>query len=295
MIGKTPPHPARSVRAGARGRPFAAFVLALAAAALAAGCASRLLDAKRAFAEGQERARLFQEEGAVAAFKRALLDAEAEAQRNPSAQAFMIKGMAESSLGRWREAEASFLRAFALGFDQGQAWASDAALIGLAGALRETGMADASTRICDRLVETSDYRPVLVEAARRSAEAALARAVEAAPEERARILKVLSARVDKLMGRDFACGFFHYLAAQVAGHAGDGMRAYEEAVLARGLGLPTLQAARDNDLQIVYAFETARAGLAGAEAAAFESGHAARATSWGWPDARTPEWKRKWP
>ena len=48
-----------------------------------------------------------------------------------SAQAFTVKGLTEANLWRWREAESSFLTAFALGFGKRDAWAADSALAGL--------------------------------------------------------------------------------------------------------------------------------------------------------------------
>ena len=38
----------------------------------------------------------------------------ASAARRPSAQAYTVRGLAETNLGRWREAEASFLKAYSL-------------------------------------------------------------------------------------------------------------------------------------------------------------------------------------
>src|SRR5512137_1161209 len=109
----------------------AALVVAL-AAALSTSCLADLARAKRDYAAGQEQARAAQTAQAVASWKRSLEEAKRACRRRPSAQAFTVKGLAEANLGRWREAEASFLQAFALGFKDGEGWASDSALTGLA-------------------------------------------------------------------------------------------------------------------------------------------------------------------
>ena len=54
-------------------------------------CVSHLEDAKFYYSQGQKFSRLYQIEKAIASFKRALIEAELEAEKHPSAQAFMLK------------------------------------------------------------------------------------------------------------------------------------------------------------------------------------------------------------
>jgi tetratricopeptide (TPR) repeat protein len=223
----------------------------------------------------------------------ALAEAEQECRRKPSAQAFTIRGLAETNLGRWREAEASFLRAFSLGFATGEAWASDTALTGLAASFEELGLEALALRIYGQLLDKSDFKPALTTAAEKRTNLVIARAAGLDPEEKSRTLAGVNKTLDRLLDRDFACGLYHYLHAQVDGHLGDLRRSYEEAVMARELGLPTEKILRDNDNQIVYCYDRLEKALAEAEEKAFAAAHVSWTKKWGWRDARTPAWKKE--
>ncbi len=275
-------------------RPSRFLALGLVAAVLcSAACLTHLRRAKSFYAEGQERARAFRTEQAVAYWKKALEEAVRACRRDPSAQSFTVQGLALASLGRWREAEGAFLQAFALGFGEGEKWASDAALTGLAASFEDLGLEAAALRVYARIVDDSDFRPALMVAAERRTDLVLARAAEDAPDERARTLAALAKALDRLIDRDFSCGLYHYLQAQVAGHLGDQRRAYEEAVMARELGLPTEKIGRDNDNALVYCYGRLLAELAPAERDALAAAQARWAAKWGWPDDRTPAWKKE--
>jgi tetratricopeptide (TPR) repeat protein len=260
---------------------------------LSAACLPHLRRAKQFYAEGQDQARALRTEAAVASWKRALEEAERECRKKPSAQAYTIKGLAETNLGRWRDAEASFLKAFSLGFEPGEAWASDAALAGLAASFEEMGLEAPALRIYGQLVDRSDFKPALMTAAERRTDLVLARAVAAEPEEKARTLSALLKSIDRLIDRDFACGLYHYLHAQVDGHLGDLRRSYEESVMARELGLPSEKILRDNDNQVVFCFDSLKETMPEAERAAFAAAHAGWTKKWGWRDGRTPAWKKE--
>jgi hypothetical protein len=107
-------------------------VPAFLAALLFAACATHLERAKLHYSRGQEFARTYRTAEAAASYKRALIEAGRAAGSGSSSQAFMVKGLAETGLERWAEAEASFLRASTLGFPDGQEWAADVARLGLA-------------------------------------------------------------------------------------------------------------------------------------------------------------------
>jgi tetratricopeptide (TPR) repeat protein len=257
------------------------------------GCLSHLGRAKRSYAEGQDRARALQTEAAVAAWKRALDEAGRACRRRPSAQAFTVKGLAEANLGRWREAEASFLRSFRHGFDDGRPWAADAALAGLAVSFEEMGLEAPALRLYAQIVDDSGFEPALMLAAERRTNLVLARSAGLEAGEKARALAALIKALDRLVERDFACGLFHYLHAQVDAHLGDLRRSYEEAVMARELGLPSEKIGRDNDNQLVYCYVRLRDSLPPADRDALEAAQARWAAKWGWRDDRTPAWKKE--
>ena len=260
---------------------------------LSAACLTHLARAKRYYAAGQDEARAFRTGHAVASWKKALDEAGRECRRRPSAQSFTVKGLSEANLGLWREAEWSFLRAFNLGFDDGEAWASDSALAGLAASFEALDLEAPALRIYAQLVDKSEFKPALMLAAERRTNLLLARSVPLEAGERERTLAALIKVLDRLIDRDFACGLFHYLHAQVDGHLGDLRRAYEEAVMARELGLPTEKIGRDNDNGLVYCYVRLRDSLPPAERDALTAAQARWAAKWGWRDDRTPPWKKE--
>ncbi len=274
----------------ARRSRAAALLLAV---ALSAACLTHLGRAKRYYAEGQDRARAFGTVSAVASWKKALDEATQACRRRPSAQSFTVKGLAEANLGRWAEAEASFLQAFAFGFREGESWASDSALTGLAASFEDRGLEAAALRIYALIADRSDFRPALMLAAERRTNLVLAQASGLAAAEKARSLAALTKSLDRLIDRDFACGLYHYLRAQVDGHTGDLKRAYEEAVMARELGLPSAKIGRDNDNQLVYCYIRLLDSLAPSEREALAAAQARWAAKWGWLDDRTPAWKKE--
>jgi hypothetical protein len=265
----------------------------LLAVAVSVSCQTALGRAKRYYAEGQDRARAFQAGPAIAYWKRALDEAGRACRRRPSAQSFTVKGLAEANLGRWHEAGASFLQAFALGFGEGEAWASDSALAGLAASFEDRGLEAAALRLYAQLADKSDFRPAVMLAAERRTNLILARAADLDPAERERALAALLKTLDRLLDRDFACGLYHYLHAQVDGHLGDLRRSYEEAVMARELGLPSAKIGRDNDNQLVYCYIRLLDSLPPAERDALAAAQARWAAKWGWRDDRTPAWKKE--
>lgn len=274
-------------------RRFApAFALAF-VLAFSVSCLTHLSLAKRDYTEGQELARTAQTARAVASWKKALDEAARECRRRPSAQAFTVRGLAEANLGRWREAEASFLAAFSFGFGDGKTWASDSALAGLAASFEGLGLEAPSLRLYTQLVDGSDFKPALMLAAERRTNLVLARLSASAPDEKARTLAPLVKSLDRLLERDFACGLYHYLHAQLDGHLGDLRRSYEEAVMAKELGLPSVKIGRDNDNQLVYCYVRLLDSLAPAARDALAAAQAGWAAKWGWRDDRTPAWKKE--
>jgi tetratricopeptide (TPR) repeat protein len=267
--------------------------LAVALAVLAAGCASHLREAKEAYAAGQDLARAGRTVPAIAAYKRAAVEAGLETRARPSAQAFMVKGLAEVKLELWQEAEKSFLRAFGLGFEDGEGWAADAALFGLAVSFDELGFPGSAAGVYERLLTRSPHKPVKRAAAQRFVDLTLSRSLALGEKEKERTLAGLVKTIERLETDDYACGLYHYYHAQVESHRGDYRRSYDEAVIARELGVGSEDILRDNDNQIVFCYDRITALLSPEERDAFTAGHVAWTKKWGWKDARTPGWKQE--
>jgi hypothetical protein len=203
----------------------------------------------------------------------------------------MLEGLAEANLGLWKDAEASFIKASGLGFDTGEAWASDVSLLGLAISFEELGIREPALRAYKNLLGKPAFKPVRIAATQRFADLSLEQALALGDKERARALAGLLAVIEGVEAADFACGFYHYAHSQVESHRGEYRRSYEEAVMARELGLPSEKIFRDNDNQIVFCYDKLAATLPGPERETFAASHASWAKKWGWKDARTPNWK----
>ncbi len=269
-----------------------AAAVAVLAAALSSACVSHLRSAKTFYVRAGEEEARFRTVEAVALYKRARLEASREIGRRPSAQAYLVKGLAEVDLGLWKDAEASFAAAVALGHDQARSWASDAALLGLAASFEELGLSDQAGRVYAAMVKSSKFRPAVMTAASRRTEAVLRASIGLPAAERGKVLAGLLKEIDALLTDDYACGLYHYLASQVCGHAGDPVRSYEEAVAARELGLPSEKILRDNDNQLVFCYKLQLGGPPSRERDVFEARHRSWAARWGWPSPDKPAWKK---
>jgi tetratricopeptide (TPR) repeat protein len=230
---------------------------------------------------------------AIGAYKKSLQEAEKEVAKNPSSQAFMLKGLAELHLNLWEDAEQSFLAAFSFGFDKGQEWAEWVSLFGLASAMQEMGLAQSAFQIFAHLVDKSRLRPVTIFAAQKYTDMALQRALREEGIQRERLLIGLLREIEKLTNRDLSCGFYHYLQAQVLSHMGDHRRSFEECVMARELGLPTQEIFRDNDLQIVFSYQRLLQELSPEEWEEFRILYMQWIKRWNWPDPEAPDWKKR--
>jgi len=267
--------------------------LALLAVLLLAACSSHFKQAKFHYSEGQLRTRAYETSQAAASYKRALLEAEKAVRSNPSAQAFTLKGLAEAALERWPDAEQSFLQAFALGFAEGEEWARDVARLGLSFSLDELGLKDAALRSIVDLIDHAKFKPVRLEAARRYADLSLAAASDLDKKEKTSALAAVAKTLEKLIDGDFACGFYHYLLSQTESHREDFRKSFEEAAIARELGLPTEKVLRDNDLQIIFISAKMKDRLSPDEWKAFEELIGRWTRKWGWRDPLTPNWKKE--
>jgi len=254
-------------------------------------CVSHLKDAKLFYSQGQRFSRLYQTEKAIASFKRALIEAELETEKHPSAQAFMLKGMAELNLELWKEAEESFIMAFSYGFEKGEEWAREISLLGLASSLDELELEDPALKIYASILDKSKIRQVAVFAAQKYTDVMLRRALEKEGKEKQKLLTAALRTAEKLTNKDLSCGFYHYLQSQVLSHLEDYKKSFEEAVMARELGLPKQEIFRDNDLQIVFCYQSLKEKLPAEEWEEFRSRYVAWVKRWNWRDAETPSWK----
>jgi tetratricopeptide (TPR) repeat protein len=256
-------------------------------------CVSHLQEAKLYYTQGQELSRVYSTERAIASYKKSLEEVEIEIARNPSAQAYMIKGMVEVNLKMWQKAEKSFLSAFSLGFPEGQEWAEQVSLFGLASSLEEMGLEESAFKVYSYLVSKSKLKPVTLLAAQRYTDIALRDLPQEGEKERQRSLEKLLKSIEKLSVNDLSCGYYHYLQSQVLSHKAEYGQSFEEAVMAKELGLPTEEIMRDNDLQIVFCFKNLKQNLEGQKWEKFYSMYLDWTQKWMWPDPETPDWKKR--
>lgn len=256
-------------------------------------CVSHLQEAKFYYRQGQNFSRLYEEEKALASFKRALKEAEEEARKKPSAQAFLMKGLVEIELENWQDASRSFRDAFAYGFTDGEGWAEQTALLGIALSFRELGLEEIALTGFEHLLANSRLKSLSLVAAQHYTAILLRRALSREEKEKKKILKVAYDRISKLSSRDFGCGFYHYLESQILSHLEDYRLSLEKAIAAKEFGLPSVKIARDNDEQIVFCYRTLKKALTLEEREKLEIDFQKWVERWGWRDAETPSWKKE--
>ncbi|NOR13438.1 MAG: hypothetical protein GQ545_09315 [Candidatus Aminicenantes bacterium] len=256
-------------------------------------CTSHLKEAKLYYTQGEDYARVYDTQKATASFKRAREEAENQVKKDPSAQAYMIKGLAELNLDLWEEAKDSFLKANAFGFEKGEEWASQLSLYGLASTLREMGLEESASDIFQSLLDRSKVKPVRLLAAQNHVEIELNRALGVETSDREKHLKALLKTTDKLITKDLGCGYYHYLQSQVLAHLQEFRKSFERAVMARELGLPTEQIFRDNDNQIVYCYQELKKLLQPEQWVSFETIYLDWVKRWGWKGPETPTWQMR--
>lgn len=265
----------------------AALCLAVLAAA---GCVSHLKTAKSFYLEAERLAADYRTDQAAAAYKRSLQAAEKEAGARPSAQAYMVKGMSQMKLQLWQEAQESFAAAFIMGFEDGEKWARELALFGLASSFQNLGLEQSAFRIHTYLLDRSRIDEIRRLAAQKYADHVL-REVRTLPEkERRRQLENLLKKIDRLTETDLACGYYHYVKSQVLSHLGLFRDSLEEAVMARELGLPGMKILRDNDNQIIFCYRELKRSLEPDAWIRFQEMYTLWIQKWGWPGPEKPDW-----
>ena len=228
---------------------------------------------------------------AYSAYQRAYEKACLQVKNKPSAQAYMMKGLSELELEMWDEAEKSFLKAFDYGFEKGEEWAKNISLFSLAVSMEEFGLEQSAAEIYDYLLSKSKLKPVSMLSVRRYSEFVIQKALKT-NDEPSKILEGLLKKVIKLTEKDLSCGFYHYIQSQVLSHMRLYRKSFEQAVMARELGLPTLEIFRDNDNQIVFCFGQLKNKLKEKEWKEFETIYNDWIKKWGWKGPESPDWKR---
>lgn len=256
-------------------------------------CVSHLKEAKYYYAQGQKFSRSYQTEKAVSSFKRALREAELEAEKHASAQAYMLKGMVELELELWEEAEESFVEAFSYGFEKAEAWAEEVSLLGLALSFQELGLEDSAFKIYAYLVNKSKLKGILQLVSQRYTDMLLERALHKKAKEGEKSLAQALKSAQRLANNDLSYGFYHYLLSQIYSHLSEHKNSFEEAVMAKELGLPTEKIFRDNDLQIIFCYQKLKENMSSEEWEKFHSSYLRWVKKWNWQDPETPGWKKR--
>lgn len=260
---------------------------------LLSSCVSHLNDAKLYYIQAQEFSSSYNTEEAIASYKKSLEEIKKEVDRRPSSQALMLKGLIELNLDQWEEAEQSFLMAFSYGFDKGQEWAEWSSLFGLASSLQEMGLESSAFQIYEHLISKSKLRPLTILSAQKYTDIALKNALGEEGKVRERLLTGLFRTVQALSRKDLSCGYFHYLLSQVLSHLGEYRKCFDEAVMAKELGLPSEEILRDNDLQIVFCYERLKEKLSPTEWETFRILYLGWIERWNWSGPQTPAWKER--
>ena len=258
---------------------------------LVESCTSHLQQAKNLYARGTEQARYYQTETAQACFKKARMEAELETKKQPSAQAFTLKGMAEVKLELWDKAKESFLQAFSYGFESGEEWSRQLSLFGLAISFQEMGLNNSALNIYYYLIKQSRFSPIVQLAAHKYTELSLTQTLEKLDDEREKLLDSLLKTLDSLISKNLGCGFYHYLRSQILGHREEFSKSFEAAVMARELGLPTVEILRDNDNQIIYCYKKLKSSFSSTDFEEFFSLYQQWIKKWNWRGPETPDWK----
>ena len=256
-------------------------------------CSSPLQEVKLYFTRGQESLRHYNSAQARIYFQKTKEAANAAIKSQPVAQLYVLKGLAEVQLEEWSAARRSFSLAYSLGFDKGEKWAAEVALFGLAQSLGELGLSQQAGQIYDYLVTRSQFEPVTLLAAQRYVDFTLERSFTLEEREKEVLLRRLLNRVRSLIKENYHQGFYHYLSSQILAHQQLYRRSFEEAVMARELGLPTEEIWRDNDRQIIFCFRQLKKDLLKEDWQDFLQLYQRLITSWGWADEETPPWMKR--
>ncbi|HRD02989.1 MAG TPA: hypothetical protein PLP57_10185 [Candidatus Saccharicenans sp.] len=259
---------------------------------------SSLSRAKADYLEAEALQRSLRLEEATAVYKKTREEVSATISRKPTAEGYLLKGLTEVNLNLWAEAEDSFRMAASLGEEKARDWAEELRLYGLARSFEAQGWSETAGRLYEVLINKGKYEQVVRASTGQLVDLKLktfvdqAEASAAAQKEKSKILVETLKIVERAVEREPACGYYHYLLAQVFAHQKDYSQSLEEAVMAKELGLPSEKISRDNDLQIVFSYEQLAKNLLPDELVSFRVRYNTWVKKWKWPNETTPDWKR---
>jgi len=256
-------------------------------------CTSSLQKAKISFVQAQTFDRSFKTEQADGLYKKTLEELKREIRKKPSAQVYLLKGLVEVKLGKWAEAEDSLRLAASLGEEKAESWAKEVSLYGLALTLEQQGFDQSAGRLQAILADKGKFSPVVMAAVGQLVDYRLKFLTEASSSQRDRILSDSIKVVEKVLAEDPACGYYHYLLAQLLSHQKKYLESFEEAVVARELGLPSEKILRDNDNQMIFCYQQLKQSTSQDDFSHFYKMYNSWTKKWGWPDELTPDWKRR--
>lgn len=259
----------------------------LVAALLPCACATHRLErVKLHYLRAVELADRMDRAGAAAELK--LVQSEA-AKIGGDPQAWLIKGQAEVELGLFEEARRSFARARESGGGIDTGWEQAAQLLGLAAVYEEMEMENVAAALCETALDQAKKAgPDLFEvAAGRWVDLTLG---QVSPEDesktRTKLLDGLDKKVRSMVGDTPTSGTLRYLLSQVEIHLEHYEEGWNQAVMARELGLRSEEILRDNDESLIFCYRQLK------EKGQFEydERQAAWAARWGWPTPEQAPW-----
>ncbi|MBI2841010.1 MAG: hypothetical protein HYX75_22045 [Acidobacteria bacterium] len=259
----------------------------LLAAVLSCACAThRLEQVKEHYLRGIELVDRMDRAAAAAEFKLAQSEA---AKLSGHPQAWLIKGEAEVELGLFEEARRSFARARESGIGIDAGWEQAAHLLGMAAVYEEMEMDSVAAALCETALEKAKKAgPDLFEvAAARWVDLTLGQlSGEDESKTRTKILDGLDKKVRSMVGDTPTSGTLRYLLSQVELHLEHYEEGWNQAVMARELGLRSEEILRDNDESLIFSYRQLK------EKGQFEydERQAAWAARWGWPAPAQAPW-----
>ncbi|MGB9863836.1 MAG: hypothetical protein ACPLPQ_08535 [Candidatus Saccharicenans sp.] len=255
-------------------------------------CSLPLEKAQVHYLEGQKYETKFMTAEAAGCYMSALVAVEKEIEKRPSASAYLLKGLVETRLQSWEKAEESFRLASALGEEKAEDWAKEVGLYGLALSFENQGLTEGANRLYRSLMEKGKFEPVVQAATGRYLDSRLATLPGRSESEQKTMVLDLLNQLEKMLRDSATQGYYHYLLSQVFSFDKRYRESFEEAVLARELGLPSEKLRRDNDQQIIFCYHMLKQGSP-EEATGFFRVYRYWIKKWNWLDETTPDWKRR--
>ncbi|MBC7364606.1 MAG: hypothetical protein H5U07_08745 [Candidatus Aminicenantes bacterium] len=255
-------------------------------------CSLPLEKARVHYLEGQKYEARFKTAEALSCYRAALQAAEKEIKRRPSAPAYLIKGLVEIRLQAWEKAEGSFRLASLLGEEKAGDYSKEVSLYGLALSLENQGLRESAMKLYRFLMEKGKLDTVVQAATGRYLDNRLASLSEKSQGERRKAILDLTNMLEKMLKDYASCGYYHYLLSQVYSFEGKYWESFEEAVLARELGLASEKLLRDNDRQIIFCYHKLKQGSLD-EVSGFIQAYKYWIKKWNWQDEITPDWRRR--